>query len=157
MATTLQVHIGISGLTLTCDLFPEDSDTPAVSGVALTEATNRKGLYTADVDPTGWHIVKLYSSAVYFPAALGAYLPGSGVVTAVSDYAARVGFFKSGSFDSFTFEGAFKLMLAALAGRLTGGGSGTESIYAANNSKVRITAVTDESGNRITVTLDATD
>lgn len=86
MPATLQIPLGISGLTpLTCDLFPENSDTAAASGVSLTEATNRKGIYTASVSVTGWHTIKLYLSATYFPAVFAARIPSSGTITAVSE------------------------------------------------------------------------
>lgn len=42
----IEANIGITGLTLTVDLYPLGSDTIAASAVVLTEATNRKGLYT---------------------------------------------------------------------------------------------------------------
>lgn len=49
MAATLEVPIGIHGLTATVSLFPDGSDTPSVNAASLTEATNRIGLYTASV------------------------------------------------------------------------------------------------------------
>lgn len=86
MPATLQIPLGLTGVTpLTCDLFPENSDTAAASGVALTEATNRKGIYTASVSVTGWHTIKLYVSAAYFPAVFAAQIPSSGTITAVSE------------------------------------------------------------------------
>ncbi len=85
MSATIEVDLGLTGLTLTCDLFPDGSDTAAASSVALTEATNRKGLYTATVSVTGVHKVKLYSGAAYFPATLWADITSSGTVTTVSD------------------------------------------------------------------------
>ena len=86
MPATLQIPLGLTGVTpLTCDLFPENSDTAAASGVTLTEATNRKGFYTASVSVTGWHTVKLYVSAAYFPAVFAAQIPSSGTITAVSE------------------------------------------------------------------------
>jgi hypothetical protein len=45
-AAVVEVYLGITGLTLTVDLYPLGSDTVGASGIALTEATNRKGLYT---------------------------------------------------------------------------------------------------------------
>lgn len=52
------------GMTLTLDLFPYASDTAAASGKTLTEATNRKGLYTATVTEglTGWHTAHVKQS-----------------------------------------------------------------------------------------------
>lgn len=57
MSATLEVPLGIHGLDITVSLFPDGSDTPASSNVALTEATNRSGLYTATVAGlTGLHL-----------------------------------------------------------------------------------------------------
>lgn len=86
MPATLQIPLGLTGVTpLTCDLFPENSDTAAESGVTLTEATNRNGIYTASVSVTGWHTIKLYVSAAHFPAVFAAQIPSSGTITAVSE------------------------------------------------------------------------
>lgn len=57
MAATLEV-LAPTGQTLTVELYPQGSDTIANgAGDSLTEATNRKGLYTATVAEvlTGWH------------------------------------------------------------------------------------------------------
>ncbi|MBI3866833.1 MAG: hypothetical protein HY290_33555 [Planctomycetia bacterium] len=40
---------GLTGLSLTIDVYPEGSDAVAFTSVALTEATNRKGVYTGTV------------------------------------------------------------------------------------------------------------
>lgn len=60
MATaTIEVTLsGLTGFTLTCDLYPRGSDTAAVSGLALTEATNRKCTYTTTTTAglTGWYL-----------------------------------------------------------------------------------------------------
>ena len=45
-AAVVEALLGIPGLSLTVDLYPFGSDTIAAAGVALAEATNRKGLYT---------------------------------------------------------------------------------------------------------------
>lgn len=42
----IEALLGVSGLSLTVDLYPFGSDTVAVAGIALAEAANRKGLYT---------------------------------------------------------------------------------------------------------------
>ncbi len=69
MATTPVEFPAPSGLTLTVELYPYDSDTIANgSGDSATEYTNRKGLYSADVTEaiTGFHhaIVKSGSNIV---------------------------------------------------------------------------------------------
>jgi hypothetical protein len=55
MATaTIEALVGISGLTLLVDLYPLGSDTISLNGGTLTEATNRKGLYTGTFTSTGF-------------------------------------------------------------------------------------------------------
>lgn len=64
MAATLDCPVGLTGLTLTATLYPDGSDTAAVSGVSLTEATNRKGYYTGSVTGlSGLHYVRVLSGA----------------------------------------------------------------------------------------------
>lgn len=58
MATAkIEVLLGVTGLTLTVDVYPIGSDTAAFSAVNLTEETNRRGLYSGTVsNPTaGMH------------------------------------------------------------------------------------------------------
>ena len=61
----------------------------------------------------------------------------------------------AGDVDGFTMEEALKLMLSAMAGKLSGGGTATIIIRAADDSKDRITATVTEVGNRTSITLDA--
>lgn len=61
-----------------------------------------------------------------------------------------------GDVDGYTVEGTLKLLLAALAGKVSGGGTTTVTIRAADDSKARVTATVDSSGNRSALTLDAT-
>lgn len=68
MAATLELFAA-PGLTLTVELYPQGSDTIANgAGDSLTEATNRKGLYTAAIAETlsGWHTahVKLSGTVI---------------------------------------------------------------------------------------------
>lgn len=56
-----------------------------------------------------------------------------------------------------TVRGALRLMLAVLAGKVSGAGTGTETFRnAVADSKPRVTAVVDTSGNRTTITTDQT-
>lgn len=61
-----------------------------------------------------------------------------------------------GDIDGYSLEEAQKIILAAVSGILSGGGTTTISVRAADNSKVRITATVDDNNNRTAVTLDAT-
>lgn len=56
-----------------------------------------------------------------------------------------------------TPRGALRLMLSVLAGKLSGAGTGTETFRnAVADSKARVTATVDTSGNRTTITTDQT-
>lgn len=55
-----------------------------------------------------------------------------------------------------TVRQALRLILAALAAKLSGAGTNTVTIRDTNDSKNRIVATVDASGNRSAVTLDAT-
>jgi hypothetical protein len=56
-----------------------------------------------------------------------------------------------------TIRGMFRLLLAALAGKISGGGTTTITIRnAVADSKARITATVDSSGNRTAITTDQT-
>lgn len=64
MAQTLEVRAE-TALSLTVKLFPYGSDTIANgSGDTLTEATNRKGLYTASIAESisGWHTAHIFEA-----------------------------------------------------------------------------------------------
>jgi hypothetical protein len=60
----------------------------------------------------------------------------------------------AGDVDGFTIEQTLKLCLAALAGKLSGAATATVTIRAADDSKNRIVATVDSSGNRSAITLD---
>jgi hypothetical protein len=57
--------------------------------------------------------------------------------------------------DGYSLEEAMKLILAALAGKISGAPTGPILIRAADDSKVRVTASVTTAGNRTSVTLDA--
>lgn len=71
MSATLELFAP-SGLALTVQLYPYGSDTIAngAGGDALTEATNRKGLYTATIAEaiTGWHTAHVFLSGTVIAA-----------------------------------------------------------------------------------------
>ena len=62
----------------------------------------------------------------------------------------------SGVEASITLRQALRLILSAVAGPLSGAATSSVSIKAADNSKTRIVASVDASGNRTSVTLDPT-
>lgn len=71
MSCTLEL-LAPTGLTLSVQLYPYGSDTIAngVGGDSLTEATNRKGLYTATIAEaiTGWHTAHVFLSGTVIAA-----------------------------------------------------------------------------------------
>lgn len=62
----------------------------------------------------------------------------------------------AGDIDGYSLEEAHKLELAALVGKLSGADGTTITIRAADDSKARITATVDSSGNRTAVALSET-
>lgn len=75
--------------------------------------------------------------------------------TAAGETATKAALMAAGDIDGYTLEQYAKLALAALAGKLSGGGTTTNTMRAADDSKNRIVATVDASGNRTAVTLDA--
>lgn len=61
-----------------------------------------------------------------------------------------------GDIDGYTLEEALKLSLAALAGKVSGAGTGTVTIRSADDTVNRIVASVDDDGNRTSITLDET-
>ncbi len=60
----------------------------------------------------------------------------------------------AGDVDGYSLEETLKLCLAALAGKISGAGSGTVTIRSADDSANRIVATTDNLGNRLSITID---
>lgn len=58
---------------------------------------------------------------------------------------------------TITLKGALRLTLAALAGKVTGGGTATVIFRDVADAKARITATVDANGNRTAITRDITD
>jgi hypothetical protein len=126
--------------------------TDIVSGSALDSSS----LNTLAIDYSNYQlnanltgiIVGSPLGAVEGPSGVGAYVRGPLGVTLTS--------FAAGDIDGFTLEETLKLCLAALAGKLSGAATATVVIRAADDSKPRITATVDGSGNRSAIVLDAT-
>ena len=60
----------------------------------------------------------------------------------------------AGDVDGYSLEGTLKLCLAALAGKISGAGTGTITIRSADDTADRIVATTDLKGNRLSITID---
>lgn len=56
----------------------------------------------------------------------------------------------------YSLRESLKLMLSAMAGKLSGAGTTTVTIRDINDLKDRITAIVDSNGNRTSVTKDVT-
>lgn len=63
----------------------------------------------------------------------------------------------TGDIDGYSLEEALKLVLSALAGKVSGGGTTEITFRAADDSKDRIVATVTSAGNRTSITLDADD
>ena len=86
MASTLEL-LAPTGLTLTVELYPHGSDAIAnTGGDSLTEATNRRGLYTATISETlsGWHTAHVKLSGTVIAA--GDVLMADGQTCRVRDH-----------------------------------------------------------------------
>ncbi len=60
----------------------------------------------------------------------------------------------AGDVDGYSLEETLKLCLAALAGKISGAGTGTITIRSADDTADRIVATTDLKGNRLSITID---
>lgn len=169
MATQTITLTTLPGLVSpTLRVFPDGSDTPvAGSPFTLTEAATAKGRYSVTFSGTlaGFHECFLYAGANQVSSGWANLANGDGVydvrpqkevaVDAASTAAVATSVLAAGDVDGFTLEQTLKLCLAALVGKLGGANGTTVTIRAADDSKARITATVDASGNRTTVTLDA--
>ena len=63
----------------------------------------------------------------------------------------------AGDVDGYSLEETLKICLAALAGKISGAGTGSITIRAADDTKNRIVATTDKFGNRLSITIDEDD
>ena len=59
----------------------------------------------------------------------------------------------AGNVDGYTLEQTLRLCLAALAGKISGAGTGTITIRSADDTTDRIVASTDTKGNRLSITI----
>ena len=78
-------------------------------------------------------------------------MPGATTQTLADGILDRTAGVESG----FTLRQGLRLMLAALAGKLSGAGTTTITIRAANDAKSRVIATVDAAGNRSALFLDA--
>lgn len=163
MAGELQTRWA-TGATIKCDVRPINGGTQ-VADVTLSESS---GYYAGDFPAAaaGHHMLIYYDTgtgnviaqhAVYWT---GSAIAGPPTAAAVDDLptanenADALLDRADGVETSFTARKALRLMLAALAGKSSGLNSGSPVFRDVNDSKNRISATSDASGNRSTVSLD---
>lgn len=102
----------------------------------------------------------IYATAVA-AISMSADLKGRGNMEANIDWAARPSAFDIAqevmnfTLDGFTYQDIVKLQAAILLGKVSGGGSATETFRDISDTKDRVVATVDASGNRTAITLDA--
>ena len=119
---------------------------------ALTSSPSDNDEFT--MYSTHIHSVSQIADGVWDEATAGHVGVGS-TGKALTDTPTAAEIMAAGDVDGFTLEEAMKLCLAGLAGKLAGAAGLSITIQAADDSKTRITATVDSSGNRSAVTLDA--
>lgn len=153
MATQTIEFTAPTGLTLTCKLFPIGSDTQESSDKSATEATNRKGLYTAQWTdaPAGEYTMHALSSGTVVAIARRKLTAATATFRDSPADVAVAG----GTVDGYSLYEALRLILSACVGKLSGAQTATVVFRDAADSKNRITATVDAGSNRTAVTLDA--
>ena len=136
------LYTGLGSPTL--ELYPFGSDTIAVAALTLTEATNRKGLYstTTTAGLTGWHhaIIKVSTQVI----AVGiVYMTNDTTIHRVKEQASD-----GILIDGKTIQEAMQTIAAMVGGKCSGAGSGTELFYGMDGTTLRATITGDSSGNR---------
>lgn len=141
----------------------------------IANGLHRLILTQAEVDTLGVLKIQINQATCYadvkevmvvpFDPYSGASLGLSNLDTAVSTRLATTSYENTDSFldkansieTGVTARGALRLMLAVLAGKVSGAGTGTEIFRnGVADTKNRVTAIVDTSGNRTSVTTDQT-
>lgn len=115
--------------------------------------TVKGGNLTATINPVAGCYVDRTQAAAY---AVSSSLGGSTGPTAEDIAAATVNMLTTRVIeDGHTNDDLMRLMASVLLGKLTGAGTGIEKFRDLADTKDRVTAYVDNSGNRLTVQLDA--
>lgn len=124
---------------------------------AATAATPTAAAVTGAVGSigTGGIAAASFAAGAINAAAIAADAIGASELAA--DAATEIGAaaLAAGDIDGYTLEQALKIVLAALAGKLSGAATTTVTIRSADDTADRITATVDASGNRSALTLNA--
>lgn len=139
---------------------------PAQAGVTIPTVTTVGTLttYTGNTPQTGDSYTRLGAPTLANIAAdiqsrlatVGYTAPQNAtILAAIAALPTLAQILAGGNVDGFTIEQTFKLVLAAVAGKISGAATTTVVARAASDSKPRITATVDVDGNRTAITLDA--
>lgn len=138
--------------TPTCEVFEDDTDTAlTITGGSIAKRTSKTGAYRIKVPCTaanGFEVGKSYT--VHALATVNS-VAGRGVVT---QFVLRPVALTEVLEGSVSIGAALRIMLAALAGKSSGGLTSTNSFRDRGDTKARITATVDANGNRTAVTVD---
>jgi hypothetical protein len=143
----------------------------SVTGATLTITLSKDGGAFASISPTvtergnGWYNLALTSGNTDTLGDLVLHITATGADA--TDFLMRVIAVDFATADQLldiangvetgiTLRQALRVVASALAGKLSGAGTGTEVIRSATDSKNRITATVDANGNRTAISLDVT-
>jgi len=144
----------------------QSDHTTGLTGATLTITASKNGGAFGSISPTvtergsGWYSIALTTS--HTDTAGDLVLHATATNADPLDLLLNVGFSSTmldasnGVETGYTVRQALRILMAALGGRVSGAGTGTEVFTDATATKPRITATVDSNGNRTAVTLDAT-
>lgn len=174
MPATVELHTPFDAMVSpTVTLFEDLSDTALIAGTALTEATNRPGVYTFSTTLAGRHLIAIYESLT-FVGWQWADIPPSGTVVAseerngVADQIIIESGITPGAgltndtgtqLTRITLAQAISLCVSGIAAILAGAAGTNVTIKPAGkpSGNTRIDATVDASGNRSAITLKVPD
>lgn len=144
-------------------VYENETGTPILTGVmSLLDSSNTNGFYSERIELSagnGFEVGKTYN--IHISAAVlgvtGATVRNfqvRNVIPTDSENADALLDRSNGIETSFTLRQALRLVLSALAGKLSGAATTTVVIRDVNDAKNRITATVDTDGNRTSITTD---
>tara|TARA_B100001248_G_scaffold239629_1_gene205033 strand:+ start:11849 stop:12331 length:483 start_codon:yes stop_codon:yes gene_type:complete len=146
-----------SGLTIKAKIY-DHTGTQIGSDVTCVEV-GVLAIYRGDMPTTsaGEYVVRFFESTLLKGQGI-IYWSGSDEINLNTIDAAVSGLLSGNTIleGSITFEHAQRIMLSALAGKVSGAGTGTEIFRDINDTKDRITSTVDNNGNRTNVVTDGT-
>ncbi len=129
-------------------------DATQIAGAAVSASTAQLGVNVVQAGGTAWGSGAITSGA-FAAGAINAAAIATGAIDADALAADAVDEILDEAVEgSLTLRQAVRILLAALAGKSTGGGSGTISFRDQADSKNRISATVDVNRNRTAVTVD---